>query len=168
MSGILRLIAGGLLALIACYVGILIKRHYKDRTDFFASACDYVKTLISELSYKKTPIPELAAKFAAGRSGEFERALTESIALLKKGESYAAISENLRVNALRPDEKKEVVSFFTEINKSSLDDQLACCEHFKNVFEGKKAKCEADAKRLGGMYFKLCVLLGLAIILILA
>lgn len=49
MSEILRLVAGGLLALIACYIGVLIKRRYAKRVTFFKSACEFSSCLATEL-----------------------------------------------------------------------------------------------------------------------
>ena len=121
----------------------------------------------SELSLNKTPIPEIAEKFAQGRKGDFEKLLSESIAIMKEGVS-ADKTDKVNVPILKAAEKKEVMTFLCGTGKSALSDQLAQVAHYKNLFEQKQKKCEEDSKRLGGMYFKLCVLLGLAILLILA
>lgn len=68
MSEILRLVAGGLLALIACYIGVLIKRRYAKRVTFFKSACEFSSCLATELSLKKTPMPPTNPKRKSKRS----------------------------------------------------------------------------------------------------
>lgn len=168
MSDILRLIAGGLFALICCYVGLLIKRRYRDRAVFYKSACEYVQSMSSELSLNKTPIPDIAGRFVAGRNGEFERVLTECIELKKQGKGFDYALENINVTKLKKDEKKEVISFLCGNGKSALGDQLSYVAYYKDIFEKKRGKCEEESKKLGGMFFKLCVLLGIAIMLILA
>ncbi|MCM1306719.1 MAG: hypothetical protein NC037_05755 [Bacteroides sp.] len=168
MSDILRLIAGGLLALICCYIGLLIKRRYRDRVIFYKSACEYVREMSSELTLNKTPIPDIAKKFAAGRSGEFENVLTECTAITRDGKGFEYALENVKIAKLKANEKKEIIAFLCGSGKNALSDQMAFVTYHKDVFEQKLKKCEDDSKKLGGMYFKLCVLLGIAILLILA
>lgn len=168
MNGILRFIAGGLLALISGYVGVLIKRRYRDRAALYKSACEYTQAMASELSLNKTPIPEIARKFTQGRKGEFERALEECIALAGNSAGYDTAMDRVNIACLKTDEKKELFGFLCSTGKSALSDQLSQVERFKEIFEQKRNKCEEESKKLGSMYFKLCVLLGLAIMLILA
>lgn len=168
MTDVLRLIAGGLLALICCYIGLLIRRRYRDRVTFYKSACEYVRDMSSELTLNKTPIPDIARKFVAGRNGEFERALSECTALAREGKSFEYVLENVNIARLKENEKKEIIAFLCGSGKSALNDQMAFVTYHRNIFEQKLKKCEEDSKKLGGMYFKLCVLLGIAILLILA
>lgn len=67
MSEILRLVAGGLLALIACYIGVLIKRRYAKRVTFFKSACEFSSCLATELSLKKNAYAKDSLKVFAGK-----------------------------------------------------------------------------------------------------
>lgn len=166
MSEILRLVAGGLLALIACYIGILVKRRYNRRVEFFKSACEFATFISTELAMKKTPMPDISARFLQGRAGEFERSVENWSEIAKKGKCYEF--ENVNVSILKTDEKKQLVSFFSTLGKTDLKDQLAHVGYFKNVFEQKQKTCEEESKKLGNMYFKLCVLAGIAIMLILA
>ncbi len=166
MSEILRLIAGGLLALIACYFGLLIKRRYKSRAEYYKSACEFVKCVATELSMKKTPMPDIAENFLKGRNGDFEKTVETWLDLARKGKTFAY--ENATVSFLKNEEKKQIADFFSALGKTALDDQLSHAGYYENVFEAKRAKCEDESKKLGGMYFKLCVLLGIAIMLILA
>lgn len=165
---VLRIIAGGLFALIASYIGLLIKRKYRDRAAFYKSACQYVSALQSELAHSKISIPEFAKRFVGGREGAFEKLLVDSIARLKDGKGYDELFKESDARLLKEDERKEMISFLSSSGKSSLDDQLASLAHYAAIFQDRYKKCEEDSKKLGGMYFKLFVLLGLAIILILA
>jgi len=168
MSDVLRLIAGGLLALICCYIGLLVKRRYRDRVAFYKSACEYVRTMSSELSLNKTAIPDIASKFVLDRKGEFESVLTQCMTLLKDGKNLGYAIEHVNIPKLKSAEKKEVLSFICGNGKSALGDQLSYVAYHKDLFEQKLKKCEEENKKLGGMYFKLFVLLGIALMLILA
>ena len=54
------------------------------------------------------------------------------------------------------------------LGRTALDDQLSSASHWKEVFAAKRSKCAEETKRLGGMYFKLAVLLGIALIVLVA
>lgn len=165
MSGILRLVAGGLLALVSCYIGVLIKRHYKEREKFFKAALDYARALKSELSFKKTPIPEIADRFSRTREGEFPALLKACVSKLKSGDKDMS---NISVAHLNKAEREEILDYICSTGMTSLGDQLSSAARLEDYALKKATECEKDTKRLGGMYFKLCVLLGLAVILILA
>lgn len=163
MSGILRLVAGGLLALICCYIGLLVKRRYREREGVYGDALAYALALKSELCAKKTPIPTVAATFCKGRSGEFAKALEGFIAKSSAGEAG-----DLQIKCLKPAENKELASYVGGFGGYTLDEQLALAARLENFAAEKFKSCQTETKRLGNMYFRLLVLLGLAIILVLA
>lgn len=165
MSGILRLIAGGLLAMICCYFGLLIKRKYKVRVATYRAAADYARTLKSELTTKKTPIPDIAAEFCKGRSGEFESALQECVNRQKNG---SANLDGVSIKCLKPAENKELVGCLGGFGGSTLQEQIALAERLEKLAADRSEQCAKECDKLGNMYFKLSVLLGLAIIVALA
>lgn len=168
MNDILRLIAGGLLALCSSYIGLVIKRRYADREKFYSSLCQFLDSAVSELSFRKTPVPQIADNFCSGRKGEFEKFIKEYVALAKEGKSYEQMLEKLQPQHIKPDEKKEILTFLCTLGKTSLDDQLKNVNRAQAIFSQKRDELAKENKKLGGMYFKLCVLLGLAIIIFLA
>lgn len=164
MSDVLRIIGGGLLALIACYIGLLIKRRYRQRYVFFKSASEFAKLLNSELSTLKTPLPDVAKTFLQSRKGEFESLLER---WLDMSLSYDKNKDEIfDISLLKDDEKRLVSTFFLPLGKSVLGEQISHINNFQKLFEEHACECEKDSKRLGNMYFKLCVLVGLAVLLI--
>ena len=161
---ILRLVAGGLLALICCYIGILIKRRYKEREGVYKSALEYARVLKFELSAKKTPIPDIVAEFCRGRTGEFESALLKCVGCMSKGGGTG----DIEIKCLKAAECKELLGYLKSFGGSALEEQLSLADRLAGFAADRAAECEKDTKRLGNMYFRLLVLLGLAIILILA
>ena len=161
---IARLIAGGLLALICCYIGLLIKRRYAARVKFFKSATEFCRMFQDELSMRKTPMPEICAKFLDGRKGQFEDFLLDWCEKTKAQENI----DKDKCRLLKNDEIKDLNTFLFSLGKTDLKDQLSHVAHYEKCFEKKTSECEEQSKKTGSMYFKLCVLLGLAVILILA
>ena len=72
------------------------------------------------------------------------------------------------VSGFKDGEKKEFAKFLKSIGKKPLGETLSEIKRYSLVFEELKTKSENDAKKLGSMYFKLLVLVGLAVMLILA
>ncbi len=161
---IARLIAGGLLALICYYIGLLIKRRYAARVKFFKSATEFCQMLQDELSMRKTPIPEICTKFLDERKGQFEDFLLDWCEKIKAQEDI----DKDKCRLLKNDEIKDLNTFLFSLGKTDLKDQLSHVAHYEKYFEKKTSECEEQSKKTGSMYFKLCVLLGLAVILILA
>ncbi len=168
-ADILRLIAGGLLAMICCYGGVLIRRHYAEREKFYTDAEAFAAYLASELGFRKTPLPTLISSFAEGRKGGFSAVLTRFCAGLSVGtEQTSAATSATEVAKLRAEEKKQLEGFLSSLGRTPLADQSESAEHMRGEFAAKRAKCAEESKRLGGMYFKLAVLTGIALLVMLA
>lgn len=166
---ILRLVAGGLLALICCYGGVLIKRHYADREKFYAEAEAFATYLASELGFRKTPLPVLIEQFSEARKGAFAGVMKRFGAALSLGVAQdKAATEAAESAKLKADEKKQLKEFLSSLGKTTLADQLDGAERAKAEFAAKRTKCADESKKLGGMYFKLAVLIGIALIVVLA
>lgn len=168
MSDILRLIAGGLLALCCCYGGILIKRHYAERQKFYKNAAEFANYLGTEISFKKTPLPTVIAQFAKGGKGGFYSTLTEFMDCKRKSLPFDLIMKRINAPHMKNSEKKTVIEFLNGLGTNSLDDELAHVKRAESLFQASEKKCAEETKKLGGMYFKLAVLLGIAIIVMLA
>ncbi len=159
MSGdIARLIAGGLLGLISCYVGLLIKRRYKSREEFYKTATEFCAVLHDELLSKKTPIPDICKRFLQGRNGDFEGMIV----------NWQAGKTEANSKLLKRAECAEINTFLSALGQTHLKEQLAHIERYQKRFESKSAQCEEQSRKMGNMYFKLFALLALAIILILS
>ena len=164
-----RLIAGGLLALICCYGGLLVKRHYAERERFYRDAEAFAARLKSEIASRKTPLPTIISEFCEGRKGEFARRVSAFGEKLRGGAAQdGAAKEEAEETHLRKDEKKQFADFLAALGKTALREQIAEIARAEGEFAAKRASCAEESKRLGGMYFKLAVLLGIALIVMLA
>lgn len=164
MNDILKIIGGGLLALVACYIGVLIKRRYRQRYEFFKSASEFVRRLEGELSTLKTPVPTVAKEFLKSKKGEFESMLEKWLnASMAFGKNTQDIFD---ISLLKDEEIRQVSAFFLPLGKSVLNEQIAHIKSFQKLFDERRDECDKESKKLGNMYFKLCVLIGLALLLI--
>lgn len=168
MSDVLRLIAGGLLALICSYIGLLIKRHYSERAKFYLELNDFLSYAGAELSFKKTPLPDIINGFTSSKKGITAKFLSQYLIALKRGDCAEKMLKETDIPHLKEAEKKEAVDLMRELGKTSLDEQLSLIRRASEAVKVKHTKCAEESKRLGSMYFKLAVLLGIALIIIFA
>lgn len=164
-----RLIAGGLLALICCYGGLLVKRHYAEREKLYRDAEAFAARLKSEISSRKTPLPDIISEFCEGRKGEFAKCLAAFGRKLRAGVPQdRAAREEAEETRLRKEEKRQLSDFLSALGKTALREQIAEITRAAEEFAAKRAVCAEESRRLGGMYFKLAVLVGIALIVMLA
>lgn len=168
-TDIARLIAGGILGLISCYIGLLVKRHYAARERFYRDAEAFAAFLGSEVGLHKTPLPELIDNFAEGRKGEFAERMRAFGSRLAGGAGRErAAHETAEETGLRREEKKEFAAFLRSLGGAEFRTQLEEAARAEKMFAEKRAVTAEQSVRLGGMWFKLAVLVGIALIVLLA
>lgn len=159
----LKIIGGGLLALISSYIGLLVKRRYISREKFYARLCDFIDYARRELTSKMTSIPEICFAFAGENKDDFSVALRNYATGLRSGKAISFSPSHLK-----DDETREISAFFDGLGKSSLSEQIAYLDDKSGAFKQKLSSCADESKRLGGTYFKLFVLLGVALMVVTA
>ena len=156
MSDVLRIVAGGLIALVCAYVGVLVKRRYRAREKFYCEALEYFNFFERELTFKKTPMPDINNAFSMAHSGEFAKLLKEPAQLDKKS-AYTYLKQA---------EKDSVKSALKGLGTSVYHEQLAYVKRWQAEMQESADRCGKENKKYGGMYFKLCVLLGIALLIL--
>ncbi len=156
MSEVLRIVAGGLIALVCAYVGVLVKRRYRAREKFYGEALEYFNFFERELTFKKTPMPDINSAFSKSHAGEFAQLLCEP-ALLDKKSAYAYLKQA---------EKDDVKDALKGLGVSVYNEQLSYVKRWQAEMQESADKCGKENKKYGGMYFKLCVLLGIALLIL--
>lgn len=163
MYEILKLIGGGLLALVCAYIGLLVKRRYRDKANFYGKVCDFINYARRELSIKMTSIPETCLGYAGENKDEFSAVLRDFASGVRTGKRKAS-----RASLLKENEINEIDDFLDGLGKSSLTEQIVYLDSWEKKFADERGRKEDESKRLGGMYFKLLVLLGVALMIVTA
>ena len=158
---VLRIIAGGLIALVCAYVGVLVKRRYKEREKFFCDTHEYFAFFDKELTFSKTPLPDINAKFLKAGSGAFREYLARIVAENNGADLKSYVF-------LKKDEKEMLADAIGGLGRSAYVEQQSYVKRWEAEYKDKADKCSAENKKYGGMYFKLCVLLGVALLILIA
>ncbi|MGN0795553.1 MAG: stage III sporulation protein AB, partial [Christensenellales bacterium] len=161
----IKLVAGGLIAIACAMIGMAIRRHYNLRKETYATLAEFTSYLSGEISYLKTTVIDAINGFCGGKKNSVHNSLLSYSDALKTGVEADFIPDMAGLNG---GEKQQVGKFLKSLGKKPLDETLNEINRYAQIFEGLKTKSEDEAKRLGSMYFKLAVLVGLAIMLILA
>lgn len=162
----IRLLAGGLLAVGATLIGIVVRRYYKNRHEIYADLCAFITLLKSEISYLKTPLKTVIKEFAEGKKTHMATALCQYAEDLDRGKVEANYAETLDLSPLNLKEKQGVAKLLRSLGKLPMREQLGELQNFEVKFVEKEKKTAEESKRLGGMYFKLCLLLGIALMIV--
>lgn len=162
----LRLIAGGILALVSSYIGILVKRGYKENTALYKDLVEFVDLFKRELSYQKPTLIDFCTNFSQGKKSKIAILLEEYVAELKRVGQFSRDIEKWEVAHLKKDEKQELLAFLSELGKSPTGEQISLAEKCGESFRARLIKAQELEKKKGNMYFKLFVLLGVALMVI--
>ena len=65
------------------------------------------------------------------------------------------------------EENLDISNFFNSLGKTNLQEQQTCIAHYKCRFSEQKAKSEEDKNKNGLTYFKLCIVVGLGVCIVL-
>ncbi|MBQ7713210.1 MAG: hypothetical protein IJT69_05270 [Clostridia bacterium] len=136
----------------AASVGLWLKRKLIRKASFYEGYYDYLLFAYEKISYERMPIGELNAQYLLRKNGEFSSYL--------KGETTKGF--------LSDGQLAEVKEYLDGIGTTDADTQIASlaskCSELKRFTETECTKYRKD----GALYFKLSVLVGVAILILLA
>ena len=76
------------------------------------------------------------------------------------------VLSDVRSNVLRDEDNLIIASFLFALGKSDLENEITNIKRYQDVFEEKKRKYESDLNKKGDMYYKLFVLLGITLMIL--
>ena len=144
-------LVGILVFFAAALVGLWLKKRLVKRADFYRAYYDYLTFALEKISYERTPIDDIVRDFHS-ESAEFTDML--------RGDAASA--------PLSDDKKLAVKGYLDSIGTTDAETQIASLR--AKIAEVKKVLDEDAVKwrKDGTVYFKLCVLIGVALFIILA
>ena len=92
--------------------------------------------------------------------------LDQYIADLQKEGKFSRDVENWTIAHLKKEEKSEVLTFLNGLGKTPTKEQISFVEKGEEIFKARLKNAEENEKKKGNMFFKLFVLLGVALMVI--
>lgn len=159
----LTIIAGSMLFIASSYIGMQVKRHYAKRKQYIADLLEFIEHYENQISYLKTPLNEIIAKYCDNKKGEIVKMLHRLIEYLnnkKLGE------ETLQSSLLSRGENQAIMSYFLAIGASNMANELNKIKSIKGVIISMLGKSREQYNKNGLLAYKLGVLIGIALMLI--
>ncbi|MDE5990766.1 MAG: stage III sporulation protein AB [Clostridia bacterium] len=164
----LKLAIGGILCFISTYLGITGKRYYDKRYRYLSDFNDFLLALIDGISYSKDRLSEISKKYLASTKGLFGKNLNEFLYLIESSQEEDKIAKCFDCKYLKRADKEYFKEFFLTLGKLDYDTQISRLNLSKAEIEKMLSKAEKDCKSTGNLFSKLGLLLGIAIMIILA
>lgn len=133
------------------FVGLFINKNYKKRVAFYKDYLKYLNIATEGIRNTKLSKEEISERAKKQTSSEFGAYLGE-----KKVPPY-----------IKKQESAEIDDFFVSFGAMDLESTMELLQNQKTEVEGKVAECEKQSKSKGGMIMKLCILGGIALVIIL-
>ncbi|MCQ2603006.1 MAG: stage III sporulation protein AB, partial [Clostridia bacterium] len=127
MTDVLRLIAGGILAVISSYIGLIIKNRYKSREKFYFDAKNFAEILKRDIGFYEKSLPDIVKEFLPSASAEFAELLNVYLGTIKAQNTDFSHLEKTR---LKPAEISDFERFFSALGKSAQYEQMTLVNSF--------------------------------------
>ncbi|NCA67507.1 MAG: hypothetical protein EOM87_05530 [Clostridia bacterium] len=152
---------GIMLFAVSTYFGLYYRRRCRLRAQLYAELYEFSLYLTEQISYSKTPLPLIFSTFSLGKNTEFAALLLEYSKEFEQKEptEYALKHINDR-------EKSEILSFFRGLGKTDVDNQIKKLSEQKQWIKNKKEITQTEETTKGKLYFKLAVIIGIALLII--
>ena len=69
-SEILRFVAGGVLALVSTYIGLMVKRGYGEKVKFYKDLVEFCGVFKGELSFSMPTVTDFCTKYVKDKKGK--------------------------------------------------------------------------------------------------
>ena len=164
----LKLAIGGILCFISAYLGIVGKSYYDKRYKYLADFNDFLLALIDGISYSKDRLPEISKKYLSSSKGQFAKNLSEYLNIIETSPNDEKLVKCFDCKYLKKGDKEYFKDFFLTLGKLDYDTQMSRLNLSKAEIQKMLTKAEKDCKSTGNLLSKLGLLLGIAIMIILA
>lgn len=139
-----------------CYIGYSIMSYFKNRKSFFNDLVSFCKSYISEIKFSKENISKIIEKFYTSYKMPFKNFLLH----------YNQNKLIMKSNFLNNHELCEIKNFFDQLGSKDINGELLHINNYLTTFEKFSQSASQDLDKKGKLYFKLILILGALLLLI--
>ena len=163
----ITIFAGALLMAASAYTGLAIKRIYKIRHETYMVFVQLCDALYRQINFLKTPLKDVLEAFCNNKKGLPYDLIKKYIIGLQSGYiNVTEVENHLKNIYLSTDDTKEIAEFLFSLGKNDFDLELKNILSCKLRFQSLESVAMDNLEKKGGMYYKLSVLLGVALMVI--
>lgn len=165
----LKFAISGILCFISAYLGIAGKNYYDKRCKYLKDFGDFLSSLRDGISFAKDKLPQIGQKFISGGKGAFYADLGDYLSLAESGNpSQEQVKKCFDSKYLSKSDKVLLNEFFSELGKFDYDTQVSRLDMTASQLKKTLEKAEKERRTTGNLLPKLGLVLGIAIMIILA
>ena len=141
---------------------------YKNRRVFFENALSFCDHLAIEISFSKNIVLQVIDRYKQSYGRAFKEVLEGYSTLLYNKQDVTRDSiDNIMWNRLKPFEKEIVLEFFYELGRHGASEENEKLANKKVQFERIHEDAIKSQKREASIYLKICIILGIAAVILL-
>ena len=159
-----------LLSVFAAFaaVGYRIYLGYRKRKQFFESLLAFCQNLTVEINFSKNTVRLIIDTYIDGYCPHFATVLRGYSQLIDaKTDITRPQIDALMWNGLKTPEKTAIADFFHELGRHSVDEECQKIETKRTQFAAFYENASNALKREASIYLKICILLGIAAVILL-
>lgn len=158
----ISLVGGGLLFIACFYIGLGLRRYYRIRKDLLMDFSSFLDQIESKIRFLNVTVPDLLKEGKNDCKAEFK-------AILAAQEKNLTLKEEReKVKSVYLSEKSNDIldNFLFTLGTTDLATQLNAIESAKVSVSQELTLAEKDMVNKGALSYKLAVLLGIALLII--
>ena len=161
----LSLIVGGALCLCSAYLGFFIGGKYKKALKFCVEWSDFNGFCKQNITYLKKPIDQIVTEFSYQKKGDFidllQQYSTDKVNF-KQGDYFQ------KFNLIKGQNKLLLIEYFNDIGSLNYSAQIERIDYYKSILDKIVEDAKIKSKNNGALACKLGIILGIALMIILA
>ncbi|MDE6275797.1 MAG: stage III sporulation protein AB [Clostridia bacterium] len=165
----LKFAISGVLCFICAYLGLAGKNYYDKRCKYLKDFSEFLASLRDGMSYANDKLPQIGRKFISGGKGAFYTDLGEYVNAVDNGNpTQEEVKKCFDSKYVSKSDKVMLKEFFCELGKFDYDTQMSRLNMTASQLKRTVEKAEKERKTTGNLLPKLGLVLGIAIMIILA
>lgn len=149
-------------------IGVLIKKYFVKRQNFFCDLHSFCENLSNDISYNNEKLNLIINKNISIFNSDINGVLIlfDSFLLNKITEQEFKQSVNQKLNFLSEKERYEIINFFINMGKYAKEEELQKILNFVSLINPIKDEVTEKNKKFSSLYFKLFLFLGIIFVII--
>ena len=156
--------------LVACVlIGLGISNYYKKRKVFFGDLLQFCEELLNEVNFMQTKLMEMTVKSDGRYKSSLNDVLKGYQQYLANRTSFDAFKNNSNdfVNFLKEEEQDQFFEFLKGIGGLDVENESNNIRNYIIAFKRRVEDAESEHKKYYGLYIKMSVIAGLALVILL-
>ena len=149
------IIVVGIIMLISTYIGIYFRAYYRERNAFFVDILGLAKHINEKIKSTHDLIPKIIEKYEP--NSKTLSSIWNNLGY--KNFDYSTVFDNKYTK----DERKILINYFMKLGKSDFETEIKKSDEFISKLNSICDKTKSDVKEKGELIFKLAIMAGLAV-----